>query len=156
MSIGFPSRTSIVADLVAYDAEGQPILLVKTKAGQAVLLDMATVLGSLLLSNPPIRFGMIVDSEKIRMIDREAPGSGHVLVLSTPEILGHYDPEFSRKRIFDNYLTVLVESWLRDLAMHWKSANPPAQGSVASTGLLEGLRGGTTRMEAPLHGDFIP
>ena len=30
------------------------------------------------------------------------------------QVLQHYDPQFSRKRVSESYLLTLVEAWLRD------------------------------------------
>jgi hypothetical protein len=56
-----------------------------------------------------------------------------------------YDPEFPRERVFESYLLTLVEAWLRDLAYHWKSENPPGSEELGRAGLLEKLEGGTTQ-----------
>lgn len=60
----------------------------------------------------------------------------------TRQVLRHYDPEFPGKRVFEPYLLTLVEAWLRDLAYHWKSENPPGSEELGRTGLLEKLEGG--------------
>jgi hypothetical protein len=68
-----------------------------------------------------------------------------IVHLDTRQILRHYDPEFPAKRVFESYLLTLVEAWLRDLAYHWKSENPPGEDELRKTGLLERLAGGTTQ-----------
>jgi hypothetical protein len=70
-------------------------------------------------------------------------------------VLRHYDAEFSNKRIFELYLTTLVEAWLRDLAYHWKSEKPPASEQLAAIGLLQQLEGGTTQPEVALGGGTL-
>jgi hypothetical protein len=72
--------------------------------------------------------------------------------LNTREILGHYAPEFAGKDsryvaspIFHDYVETLVEGWLRDLAYHWKSVDPPGAEALAETGLLERIENGMTR-----------
>ena len=44
-------------------------------------------------------------------------------------------------------LETLVEAWLRDLAYHWNSPEPPGETALAEVGLLERLEGGTTVSE---------
>jgi hypothetical protein len=68
-----------------------------------------------------------------------------IVRLDTREILQFYDPEFPGKRVFESYLLTLVEAWLRDLAYHWKSENPPGSAELERVGLLERLQGGTTQ-----------
>jgi hypothetical protein len=46
---------------------------------------------------------------------------------------------------FESYLLTLVEAWLRDLAYHWKSEDPPGSEELGRAGLLEKLEGGTTQ-----------
>jgi len=70
-------------------------------------------------------------------------------------VLRHYEAEFGTKRIFELYLTALVEAWLRDLAYHWKSEKPPASEQLAAIGLLQQLAGGTTQLEVALNGDTV-
>ena len=65
--------------------------------------------------------------------------------LDTRQVLQHYDLEFPGKRVFESYLLTLVEAWLRDLAYHWKSENPPGSEELGRAGLLERLEGGTTQ-----------
>ena len=78
------------------------------------------------------------------------PSSGEqsprTIHLETASILETYDPDFRRKAdedaIYEFYLGVLFESWLDDLAHHWKSANPPASERLSEIGLLTHLQGG--------------
>jgi hypothetical protein len=68
-----------------------------------------------------------------------------VVYLDTPKVLSHYDPDFAGKRIFEFYLLTLVEAWLRDLAYHWKSPNPPGSEELQAAGFLGRVEGGTTQ-----------
>jgi len=45
--------------------------------------------------------------------------------------------------VFESYLLTLVEAWLRDLAYHWKSEDPPGSEELGKAGLIEKLEGGT-------------
>ena len=77
---------------------------------------------------------------------KRAHGLGEPIVqLDTRQVLQHYDTDFPRRRVFEFYLLTLVEAWLRDLAYHWKSENPPGSEELGRTGLLEKLEGGTTQ-----------
>ncbi|HLP88240.1 MAG TPA: hypothetical protein VK184_06570 [Nostocaceae cyanobacterium] len=63
------------------------------------------------------------------------------------DILSHYEPDFSKKKILYLYFRTLLEAWLRDLAYHWKSEIPPGSQELAKIGLLEKLEGGDTYVQ---------
>ena len=93
-----------------------------------------------------VDFVLTVDPNHIYLYRPEKENLGEPVVhLDTRLILQHYDPEFPKKRVFDPYLLTLVEAWLRDLAYHWKSENPPGLEELGRAGLLEKLEGGTTQ-----------
>ena len=94
----------------------------------------------------PFEFVLNVDPSSIDLYRSEGGGHQELIVrLDTRQILEFYDPEFPRKRVFESYLLTLVEAWLRDLAYHWKSENPPGSAELGRAGLLERLEGGTTQ-----------
>jgi hypothetical protein len=94
----------------------------------------------------PVEFVLNVDPSSIYLYRLEgARLQEPILRLDTRQILQFYDPEFSSKRVFESYLLTLVEAWLRDLAYHWKSENPPGSAELERIGLLERLQGGTTQ-----------
>lgn len=68
-----------------------------------------------------------------------------VAQLLTREMLEPYEPNFTKKRVFEPYLVTLVEAWLRDMAYHWKSEIPPGWDALRGTGLLERIEEGTTQ-----------
>jgi hypothetical protein len=153
--IGEPRRrTPIMADLVAQDREGRPVLLVPVKSAPAVGdAVVARMMDSLRASLVP--FGMIVDPERIQLFrsDADQPESP-VLTLDTRAILSHYDedyrggdPESGSRRVFGIYLAALVGAWLRDLAYRWKGVDPPALKALGEIGLPPLLEGGTTTDE---------
>ena len=78
-----------------------------------------------------------------------------VLSLKTADILHYYDSKLGDQRIFEPYLTRLIEAWLRDLAYNWKSEIPPASEQMAEIGLLPLLADGTTKSGVEIGGDFI-
>ena len=92
-----------------------------------------------------VAFVFTVDPNCIQLYRPGGESLGEPIVqLDTRQVLEHYDSGFSRKRVFESYLLTLVEAWLRDLAYHWKSANPPGSEDLAKAGLLEQIEGGTT------------
>ena len=76
-------------------------------------------------------------SDRIRILDFEhSPEQEFNCTLKLSDMLEYYDPEFGKKRIFHDYLTSLVDAWLRDLVYHWNSETPPGAQSLATIGLL--------------------
>lgn len=151
------------ADVVALDKDGQIVLLVEVKSvdlklkGRKIMESAISQLVSYLkAANCGIPFAMLVDLENIRIFQWDG---ANLLepdrYLKTANILSHYDPEFSNKRIYGLYLSTLVEAWLRDLAYHWKSEKPPATEELAVIGLLQKLVGGTTQLEVVIGNDTL-
>jgi hypothetical protein len=145
-------------DIIAEDRDRNPILLVEVMVPVASPEDMETFVSRFLQFVPTLPFGMLVDLESIHLVGREMAATGAVLVtLNTRDVLRFYDPEFAGKdshygsrRIFREYVATLVEAWLRDLAYHWKSEEPPGTAELAPTGLLVSLRGGMTRRDVAI------
>ena len=93
-----------------------------------------------------VAFVLTIDPNCIHLYRPGQQNLGEPIVrLDTQQVLQHYDPEFPRKRVFESYLLTLVEAWLRDLAYHWKSEEPPGFEELGRAGLLEKLDGGTTQ-----------
>jgi hypothetical protein len=85
----------------------------------------------------PVDFVLTIDPQFIHAYRSSEDGiEGPVVHLDTPQILQHYDPSFPTRRVFESYLLTLVEAWLRDLAYHWKSENPPGSEELRRAGLL--------------------
>ena len=140
-------------DIIAHDSTGKIILLVEVKARHfenrqhrdGLIEQVQSYLQALQAVNMKIPFAMLVDLEKIEIFrGNTSDWSEPVSSLQTATVLSHYEPEYGKKRIFYPYLERLVESWLRDLAYHWKSETPPASEQLAEIGLLQKLAGGTT------------
>jgi len=152
MSAGYATRQTTRIDLAAFDRLGQPVLLVEVKAmtgARFIALGWwMDLLSDFHSTGLPIPYWMLVDLEEILIFDGDRIVNPTPLVtLITADILGNYDPNFGRKRVFDDYLRGLVEAWLQDFAFEWKSVTPPAQEQLAAIGLAERLRGGATHRE---------
>ena len=154
-------KINYIADIIAQNREGKPVLLVEIKAN--ILKGKETknrAISQLKLylqaANINIPFAMLVDLEDIQIFQwHEANLSEPIVSVKTADVLNCYDPEFSGKRIFGQYLETLVEAWLLDLAYHWKSEKPPASEHLAAIGLLQRLEGGTTQAEAALGSNTV-
>lgn len=140
-------------DFVALDKEGQVILIAEVKGFPFNFTDKKTkhyailqLIDYLQAAKYLIPFVMLVDVEKILIFKWDGKNlSEPILCLNTPNVLSHYEPEFSNKKIFRLYLTGLTEAWISDFAYHWKSEIPPASKEMAEIALLQRLEGGTTQ-----------
>jgi hypothetical protein len=140
-----PRTAEIGFDAAVVDRENHPVALVQVKAHPVAR--WATILPRQLTEFAErVTFLLTIDPNGIQLYRPRGESLGEPIVrLDTRQVLQHYDPEFSRKRVFESYLLTLVEAWLRDLAYHWKSENPPGSEELGRAGLLERLAGGTTQ-----------
>lgn len=153
----------VFADIIAFNNTGTPVLLVEVKNNDLKYADNSYIekginqIGFCLkVADQLIPFAMLVTLESIQIFQWDGINlSKPVVYLQTAEILSYYEPEFSSKRIFKLYLTTLIEAWLRDLAYHWKSQNPPAAKELEAIGLLEKLVNGTTQTEVKIGNDTL-
>ena len=132
-------------DAAVVDRENHTVALVQVKAHPVER--WATILPRQLAKFAErVAFVLAIDPNCIQLYRPEEESLGEPIVhLDTRQVLQHYDPEFPGKRVFESYLLTLVEAWLRDLAYHWKSENPPGSEELGRAGLLEKLEGGTTQ-----------
>lgn len=146
----------MIADIIAQDAKGRDVLIVEVQTRRMSPEIVSQYLEMMETASPSVPFAMVLDLEDIHVIRMGqadlARASCH---LKTAEVLRHYDPEFSTKRIYPHYLKTLVEAWLHDLAYHWKMEVPPGSDDLAAFGLLPLLEGGTTVSEVPLGADSL-
>ena len=133
-------------DAAVVDGENRTIALIQVKAHPVER--WATVLPRQRLAKfaERVDFVLTIDPNRIQLYRPAGESLGEPIVqLDTRQVLQHYDPEFPGKRVFESYLLTLVEAWLRDLAYHWKSEDPPGSEELGRAGLLEKLEGGTTQ-----------
>jgi hypothetical protein len=133
-------------DGAVVDRDNQTVALVEVKS-RPLGDEWQTVLPrNLALYGRPVDFVLAIDPVHIRLYKPTGKDIGAPLVvLGTPEVLKRYDPESPKKRIFESYMLTLVEAWLRDLAYHWSSENPPGANELRHAGLLDRIDGGTTQ-----------
>lgn len=134
-------------DAAVFNRENLPVALIQVKA-RPLGKEWTPLLRSELKRSPcpDADFLLAVDPVYIhlhRLTEKEL--GAPVVQLDTPKVLSHYDADFTGKRIFEFYLLTLVEAWLRDLAYHWKSPNPPGSEELKASGFLGSIEGGTTR-----------
>ncbi len=136
-------------DTAVVDREDHTVALVEVKAHPVER--WTTILPRQLAKfAEDVAFVLTIDPNSIQLYRSGGESLGEPIVrLDTRQVLQHYDPGFAGKRVFESYLLTLVEAWLRDLAYHWKSEDPPGSEELGRAGLLEKLEGGTTqRLEA--------
>lgn len=135
----------IRADIIALDAEDRPVLLIEVKGRpQENIYDRQQLVDDLREAGHVLPYAMLVTLEDIRIFHWDGAALFELVHLPTADALSFYDPEFREKRIYGDYLTALVETWLRDVAYRWKSDAPPFLTSLDRIGLAERLGGGTT------------
>lgn len=128
------------------DRENHAVALIQVNADPVGANGETLVRGQLERVADPVDFVLTLDPARIHLYRVDGGNLGSPIVrLETPRILQHYDPEFPKLRVFESYLLTLVEAWLRDLAYHWKSENPPGAEELRRAGLLEKIEGGTTQ-----------
>jgi hypothetical protein len=148
---------SRVADLLVEDAEGENVLVVKTRAGVFEDLYISWHVDYLRSLDTHAPFGMLVDREKIRVIEfAEWDGATFAAVLDTAEVLSSYEPDYRSKRVYQYYMEGLTGAWLADLALHWKHPKPPGTDELARIGLLQRIAGGQTHREVEFATHPVP
>jgi len=133
-------------DAAVVDRENHAVALVQVKAYPLGARWEKIVLDQLGRFAAPVDFVVTIDPECIHLYRVAGGRFERVAHLDTVQVLQHYDPDFPKRRVFESYLLTLVEAWLRDLAYHWKSENPPGSDELRKAGLLEKLEGGTTQL----------
>lgn len=142
--------TRLTADIVGFDREERPVLVVEVKAGRS---DIVRIKEQLVLNLeaviPSVPFGMTVTDRTIQAFRWDGERlSDPVFESNTADILSVYDSEFSQKQVFEYYLIVLVDVWLHDVAYRWKSEVPPGYPQLEKAGIAHLLEGGSTRAES--------
>ncbi|QSV70964.1 MAG: hypothetical protein HEQ20_09640 [Aphanizomenon flos-aquae KM1D3_PB] len=129
----------------------QPAIAAKDKDDKSIL--MIDVRFSGMYSSPDLNilkmeqyqhipFLMFVNSNVMRIF--KSPTFVEVARLDTKKVLEHYDAGSIEGIIYQSTLITLTQSWLRDLAYHWKSETPPYIEEMKKIGLFTLLFDGTT------------
>ena len=155
------------ADIIVDDRNGKPVAIVEMRITTIPRDDLDEDPRPLAETlDPSITYSFVVDLATIHLFKRNANDETFVPIveLNTKEVLGHYAPEFAGTEsryvntpIFQDFVETLVEGWLRDLAYHWKSVDPPGSKALEHTGLLERIADGMTRTtERAAGGPSLP
>ncbi|HWE37253.1 MAG TPA: hypothetical protein VG406_11860 [Isosphaeraceae bacterium] len=139
---------AIRPDLVAFDPDDKPVLIVEVKGVTPVPESVSQLLSYMDSAVPAVPFGMLADPKDIRIYQSGSPIP--VAIIPTADILRHYvTAEFSRP-VSSALLTTTIEAWLSDLDSHWHSEIPPAVREMTPIGLLPRLKSGTIEREVSL------
>ena len=138
------------ADIVAFNSDDVPVMLVEVKARQEEKVFDTEQLIQYLQAAPAIPYAMLVTLHTIQIFEWKSQALSLLLTVPTADVLSTYEPEFGQKTIYEYYLTALVETWLRDVAYNWQSATPPLFNQLSRLGLAAELNNGTTRTEQML------
>ncbi len=155
MTFGVATPQRFKADLVGYDSAERPVLVVEAKA-HPIQYPRET-LDFLVARAGPVDFWLLADPSRLQLYaaGRPAADDGPLVELSTPAILAEYDPTWADRDPSEFYLVALVDAWVRDLALRWRSPEPPGTAALRGTGLLERLAGGSTERDAIVDGDRL-
>jgi hypothetical protein len=127
-------------NIVVKDKDDKPIMFVAVKASRVYEAEEFTLYG--LENYQHVPFLMYVNTKYIRIY--QAGNSEPIEKLNVLEILKFYDPGFHDKKMRQPFVMALIQAWLRDLAYHWNSPNPPAMKEIEEIGFLKILDNGIT------------
>ncbi|MBE9234613.1 hypothetical protein IQ227_00820 [Anabaena aphanizomenioides LEGE 00250] len=134
-------------DIIVVDKNQEIALLVDIQLQEKQSKKLLSEVTQLYLQNAEkdIRFAMSANLQNITIFKSNSEHLlNPVISLFSADILSHYEPEFSKRKILYLYLRTLIEAWLRDLAYHWKSEIPPGTKELSKIGLLEKMKDGDT------------
>jgi hypothetical protein len=137
------NTTLEVSDITAWDQNEQKLLVSKVRA-RDLEEDLPAKVEAILKSEYEqnqfiVPYAMTATRQNIDFYGWDGKTLEPLYTFSTPEVLSVYEPEFTEKRILEFYLETLLESWLRDLAYHWKTENPPKYEELAKVGFVQKL-----------------
>jgi hypothetical protein len=135
-----PTIIDFYPSIVAKDKDDQSILIIDVRFSAMYSSPEMKILKMEQYQHIP--FLMFVNSNVMRIF--KSPTFTEVARLDTKKILGHYNPKSIQGIIYQSTLITLTQSWLRDLAYHWKSQTPPYIEEMKQIGLFTLLCDGTT------------
>jgi len=150
---------SQIADLVAYDVDGQMTLIVEVKSKTDTSRSWATRMSRNMLAHgvvPDSRFLLLALPDKLYLWKNT--GNTPELVEPTYEIdaLPFFQPYYERATISPTDLSgqsfeIIVTSWLNELIQSGIAPNVPEEQRhlLQESGLLDALKGGSVAVEVP-------
>lgn len=150
-----------LADLVVFDREDRPVLIVAAdgkKIEPRYRESYREILRSIRRNIP---FAILADPEEIAVYRKDRTRTlVHLASIPTREILRAYDPVPDRGRFSKDLLAGMIDAWILDFQSHWKFPMPPGSETLAALGLSGRLDGGRSKREVrlaclPLPGDEL-
>jgi hypothetical protein len=120
-------------DIVIRDRESRPIIIAEVKSNgprnddsRALeqLKRYVTAFGD------DDTFAILADRESIRIFRGDPSSDPAPVTLPASAILRYYDAEFDSHALYESYVASLIEAWLNDLSIHWKSEHPPSEDAI--------------------------
>jgi len=145
-----PTFTPLRADIVALDAEENPVLVGEIKASDT-LPDTALEQLQAIWSEMPAPFALLADLQRLRLLRWDGAEFETIFEAPTAQILSAYDADFAHKPIFDHYFGSLIEAWLNDLSYRWKHPEPPGWQELTEIGFVSNLADTTFIAEPELR-----
>ncbi len=139
-------RRMMELDLLAFDAEGEPVLVVETKRlpGKTELAKQQLQRYATAVRVP---YGMIVDPESAELFDLADPAARSLLKIPTHQLLTAYAHGLDANKVSERYLVLLVDTWLRNVMQPLESDPPPAYDQLAKLGVTDRLQDGHAEIE---------
>ena len=151
-----------LADVVAFDREDKPVLLVAAEERKAEPIILASYLEVLRAIRRNIPFAILADAEEMTIYRKHRTRSLEPLAtIPTREILRFYAPEFADRRVSKGFIAGMIDAWLGDFMRHWKSPTPPYSEVMTGLGLAGRLENGWSKARVrlaclPVCGDELP
>jgi hypothetical protein len=151
-----------LVDLVALDRDDRPVLMVAAEEQKPYPELLDAYLEVLQAIRRDIPFVILANIEEMTIYRKDRTRSLQpIATIPTKETLRFYSPDFGETRVFKDYLVGMIDAWLRDFMMHWKSPTPPASEAMTALGLAGLLDGGRTKRRVrlaclPVRGDEFP
>lgn len=134
-------------DIRVLDAQGAPVLAVTVKSrpgkGQDVVRELRQ---DALAAGFP--YALLVDLEAARLFDLSAAADAPpVFEVPTREVLALYAGGLDVKKVQEQYLVRIMDTWLRNLVQPLSGSPAPGLDGLRAMGLLHRLEGGTSAAE---------
>lgn len=140
-------RRRVQFDLLATDADGEPVLVAEVKRHPRAREDATQQLQAY-LAMAGIRYGLVVDPDLAEFFElTDAPSIRSLLKVPTEQILTAYAHGLDPKKLSESYLVTLVDTWLRNIMQPLDSDPPPAYERLVEVGLADRLRDGHAAVE---------
>jgi hypothetical protein len=145
----------VEADILVRNPRGESILVAEIKNRQNLSPSVATALRRNLAAHnllPPAAYFLLASQDfgyLWRAADLSLPDTPPTAQFPMSDVIARYLPSLGpHERLRETELELLVLMWLQDLAGSTNKSSLDPEGTLATTGLLEALRGSTVYSHA--------